>query len=357
MIKFYLSYIKEFHEIQKEKIDNFPIKDSFLSILINNIGGFKLQYEEDAIILNSEIKYFKYVVKIYNNPELKLTEILKEDFDDLLKIFDTFEENSKYDDIYRSLYIQDKELLYKLKNHIFDDSNFKKFIKELKFFGIEKQFYKVFCSNIMDNMKEKLDEKLGELSVTEFINKISEIGGYISGSFLLNSISNDTNWISSDIDIYVHEYMLQGNFWDQNRKNRINFKTIVDFFGGTDMEIITADRNPDPHYESYCDCIGNCEKNLLFIIKFKIGETKIDLICVRSNVPRFIINNFDFSFLKSYFDGVILHIVDEKSIIKRKAVFDCYCFNNMRKLKRIQKYYERGYIVTFHLNNLDTEYH
>lgn len=335
MLSFYVS--EKYYEISRENIENFPVETFLLGLIKHQ--GFHMDKKDEAIILKTPFKYFNYVVKIYNNPSLKLSEILKDEFQELMTLFEKFDETTGYDDLHDWLCFRDESLLFQLKENIFDDSNYKIFIKELKYLGI----FEHFKNDVSFEQDLNFPDFLAE--------KVLNIGGFFSGSYLLNLLTKDS-WKSSDIDIYVHENMLQSRFFDGRKSDRIDCNAVVKYFNGTGMEIITRNSPKyNPHYESYCSCLGNCSQNLTFILKFKVEDICIDLICVRIPVPIFISKNFDFSFLKMYSDGINLHVFDKKALRTRKATFNCVCFNTMKKRQRIQKYHDRGYIVTFNFQH------
>ena len=358
MTRFYLTSTDKYYDIEESKIWDFPIGDTFLQALLRQ-KEFVIPMKEDAIIINTPLKYFDYIVDIYNNPTYLLSQILDKDFQILMTLFNRFDETTKYNDLEDWVIFQDMTLLEHLKNSIFDECNYKEFKSELKYFGIWPLYSSSkLCENVYNKLPEKLNEKVlqiggysssRELSENVYnklpkkLNeKVLQIGGYISGSCLLNIVTCDTHWKSSDVDIYIHRNMVKG----------MDFDSIVNFFEGSNMEVITKN-NPryDHHYENHCDCLGNCINNVLYILKFKIGELNVDLICVKIPVPIFIFNNFDFSFLKMYSDGISLHIFDKKSVLNRKATLNCVCFNTMKKRERLRKYHERGFIVTFNFEH------
>lgn len=343
MTRFYLKSADKYYEIEEDRIWNFPIDDTFLQALLRQKMAFAIPMKDDAIMIETPLKYFQYIVDIYNNPTLLLSQILDRDFQDLMALFDRFDETTKYNDIHDWLAFQDLELLEQLKSSVFDESNYKEFIRELKYFGI----WPLYDSATIH--EEKICEQFNDRFPDKLHEKVLSIGGYISGSSLLNIVTGDAHWKSSDVDIYIHRNMLTGMF---SNKKGIDFTALVNFFEGSEMEIITSNNpNFNHHYESYCDCLGNCIDNVLFVLKFKIGDLNVDLICVRIPVPVFIYNNFDFSFLKMYSDGICLHIFDRKSVLKRKATFNCVCFNTMKKRQRLQKYHERGFVITFNFQH------
>lgn len=326
--------------IEIDKILTFPIKNTFLSVLIQN-KTFKINTKSNHFIID-KCEYFQKIIDIYNNPNITLPELLQKDFDSFL--------NSQYEE----------------SNSIFIRKNYKNFIQELNYFGLYSLFFQNEMSFDLDIIYKTLQQKINIPDRVEensiyvhkcyaysLISKLKSVGGYFSGSFLLKTILNE-KWENSDIDLFVNKHMLFGvfekelQFIDKNLikypcKTDIGISDELKYFGqiladyfeaDTDSLKIINKNDPTNYY-------GKCEK-LSFVIKFTINKVNFDLIVVENSVPVFI-SNFDFSFNKIYYDGYSLHIFNENSLLKRKTLYNIYDYS--KNIERIKKYFQRGFIT------------
>ena len=382
MIKFLVNDIS--YSIALEQINDFPIKNAYLNTLVNHYlnGTIGVQLKNDHIIINSDYHNFDKIVMIYNNPMIKLADIINGKAIVFAKKYDSLFSTYKSKDEYHTfIYHNYDSVKQELNNAVMNDQQVDLLIEELEFYGV----YDLFINQSNDVNINQLTKKINRTLRSKFryshddyhnfIEQIRRFGGYISGSCLLQSILNE-KW-NSDIDVYINDTMLMNycirkfdtskyskklamkdfrNFLDQeydkiiDRQHIINVANDIAKLFGPDF---TVDKTLDTK-EYWKNEYDMCH-NLCGVIKLKYHELSIDLVIVNCTVPYFI-QGFDFTFNKIYFDTYTIHAFHWNDIYaKRSANLHklsryniSYVDKYMENIKRIYKYMCRGFIITWY---------
>ena len=180
------------------------------------------------------------------------------------------------------------------------------------------------------------------LNVPNFSKMLRENNAIVAGGSVLSAMKNEP---INDIDIYVNLRNAQKvyNYLVNNLiMNIAIFKTHV----------------APPYDESFL--IQNNIIGRFFLYKSLHGDryTKIDLMIVKDNVTlESVVENFDLSFCKVWYDGTniltryLMDILHKKGTLGRNYL-EKYISGNWFTIKRVQKYCRKGYDIT--LPNIDT---
>ena len=375
MIKFLVN--RKSFEISREDINNFPIQDAYLNLLVKhfNENTIGVRCENGGIVISTEYTNFDKIVKIYQNPKIRLADLLSINFDHI--------ENEKWKHgeimkINRAV-IEAEPLLC--------DTNFNRFIEELKFYGVYSLFemvHEIDIETIIKRIYRKLFHKhFGDKrEVLSFVHTLRTLNAYISGSFILETVLNE-DWENTDIDVYINESILMNCYYDsmpfreirskdkdKNEKkinlmkllyskpnsfeeDRLNkFASHLVTYFGKDYSLVSI-----PTRRELDDGYG-ISGDLTCVIKMKyLDKVNIDLVIVNCTVPYFI-ERFDLKFNSIYFDTYTIHAFDWNAILFKKSInyyADDRYYNEIEKysanIKRIKKYFTRGFVVTYKEKN------
>lgn len=187
--------------------------------------------------------------------------------------------------------------------------------------------------SIITNNEEiihKIKQKIGE----HIPNILYQHNAIIAGGFVLGNIVNKNY---SDIDIYV------------NRKNALEF--IKHMLNEEYTDNITSDLTvgASPYDMSFF-----YKNKILARYTFKIDTNYIDILVVDDDKNIIdVAKNFDLSFCEVWFDGVNIyanneeHVVNMKGILKPDYVESLVVYKNRFIIKRINKYYDRGFKISY----------
>lgn len=387
MIKFLVN--NKSYELSIDKINNFPIKTAYLNILWNHYlnGTIGVVVKNDHIIINSEYENFDKILMIYNNPTVKLSDIVNEKaitfakkYDELVSIFSQDDYKAFINKNYHAV----KQEFY---NSVMNDQAIDHLIEEFEFYGVYELFTDHRKKDLdINHLINKIHRKLQSIfcyrynDYFDFIRTLRKLGGYISGSFILQTVLNE-NW-KSDIDIYINESILKKCysehvfFTDRDkdkkkfRKEFENFitdisrnkkivdknsaikvaKNIAGMFG-CDLTVDSAMTVDDYWKEDY-----DMYDNLSGVIKLKYHELSIDLVIVNCTPLNFI-KGSDFTFNRIYFDTFTVHALHWNDIFDRRSInfhehancadIDSF-YKYMDHIKRIYKYMQRGFIISWY---------
>jgi hypothetical protein len=422
MIKFLVNF--QSFEISEEDINNFPIKEAYLNVLVRHFKEktFGVECKDGGIVVSTEYSNFDKIVKIYKNPLMSFVDLLSVDWEQIernMKSMRWFGED---------LGKEQNERIIKAEP-LLCDTNYNRFIEELQFYGIYSLFEKKKEIDI-DSMIKKIYQKLlfrhfgDKKEVLSFIHSLRRINAYISGSFILETIL-DEEWENTDIDIYVNESILMNFCYTdmpyilekglEKKEKRIDLKELLSYSSDTKSEEDTfvnsfhsfpdlnligeknlekklqkkLEKNLEKKLEKKLqkdkeEQLNNFAKNLVAsfgkdyrlvkvptrielddgygicshltcVIKMQFRDkVNIDLVIVNCTVPYFI-QHFDLKFNCVYFDTYTIHSFNWKSIISKKSInyykYNRYCSSEIERylsnIKRIIKYFSRGFIVTY----------
>lgn len=377
-----------------------------------------------AIIIEHPCKYFDKILQVYASPSISLRELLNLDHltvmrDEYAKFRATVKRHEWSDKNLADEEALARELASYEAYQILQPQEFKIFKQELKFFGV----YQLFDSKlkkelaggtstidpaaIMERIHDDIDYMFCQAAEDEsykmsnFIDRMIAIGGYMSGSLVLKHILNET-WPTTDIDIYVNESMLKGMFminhkcdvYPDNHSILKKFATVADaqgvantaqeaeyaislglmlakYFGaklekvhtrtGTHLDktktvnqIATTDDilGENPVDDSVYCCRRNAiAEGISAVIKLELHGVKVDIVIVNTTVPFFIKTYFDFDFNQVFYDGYNITVLDWKAVLNKR------CQNTLQKglgtrhieylvnIERILEYTQRGFII------------
>lgn len=362
-------FVKDkFYTLPISKIENFPIKETYLAILLKNYKNMniKVKLHEGAIIIEPPHEEFDInfdlIVNIYLDPTKTLYEHLnlRELFIELRTLENVASPGSdstmglvellRWSPQYKQIRME----------------NFKKLFEMFEFFGIETLFYSKIDGYYSDEVVKRIKRSMKDMFLDKvitanhmtkphfnFIHTMRQIGALMSGSFVLKHILNE-KWQSNDIDLYVHQDLLFSQLktsWVSTNNSKTNVenpkdemkrvaKRVCELFGGQNPQYLKSDTG----YRSI--------KGFEGIIRFQYYGFKVDL-CLLSVTPQYFIEGFDFNFNKCYFDGHVVHHLKPKSLYRRRSVNLEFnrtgCRSSklkfVRNLRRIEKYWERGFYV------------
>ena len=190
---------------------------------------------------------------------------------------------------------------------------------------------------------KRIDERLlsvfrgNRQQVIRFKQAIKDLGGVLTGSFLLQCIVDET-WSSSDIDIVLPNNHLQV------RSTQAIFSEIC---GDPDFSLL--------HRFNYLNFFSglpgpSCVRNLL---EYHFDDHLVQLMCTNlettERVCAWIEENFDFSVVRNsaWVDSKwnwVVRIHSEDDIINRSFWFDSFC-SLKSSFERKIKYEQRGFVV------------
>ncbi len=169
------------------------------------------------------------------------------------------------------------------------------------------------------------------------IIKADEGASQITGSFLLNFLTDPDDWDANDIDVFTS---------NENLHNLIEphmSKFTKERFG---IQVLSNPAVRDTSYEM------GLERTILGIYEWQspVNSTKKFQIILVDKDPIDVIDNFDFNIVKSRFDGYELSIPTttfDTLLMKTDKVFSAFkqCDTLRRTLERRTKYEKRGYKV------------
>lgn len=358
----------EFFEIDRRKILKFS--DSFLTKIVEQLDNKNIGVEtiDEAIVIKRDSKYFGKILDICNDPDITLLDLLGYKYGsfEVHWFYTHIDIRGKYN------FLQNLTLNYFFDTNLFNKEEFDIFLIEMDFYNIYPDCFKyreiyIDVSHVRNYISNKLYE--ANIDSINFFRKIETLDACISGSLVLESITNDS-WNSSDIDIYINElslyrclnycdsYNARGLLSKYNKmsvRRQINdsdliinlFTKFMSEFNITNIEFCTYDNSEDPYDNGY-----GIQMNLCYVIKFKINNLKFDLVVV-SCTPRFFINQFDFTFNSVFYDGYCVYVARIESIEQRQSfnyfARNRYNISEERKyiynIGRILKYLHRGFMV------------
>lgn len=328
------------YSLSLKKIINFPIKTAFLNLLVDNHLNQRcgVQTIDGALVIKSDYHNFDKIVAIYNDPCISLTKLLEFD-----KLSEFILRPENLDPFFKTPMEVNQPIFV-------DDDIYEHFLAELDFYGISDLFASTLDIS-QDTMVAKLEKRLKDM----FRDFVAIYGGYLSGSFVLQTILDQT-WENSDIDIYMNSHLVDGIAqsklsWESYVPCPIyqkdiygTAKCLMDYFECKDYTIHTQ-KELDNGY-------GLCS-HLSHVIKFTFENVKIDIVIVTCTVP-FFIGQFDFDFNRLYYDLYSVYAFNWTSIKCKKSInkYARERYNTSESCKyadnlnRIQKYIDRGFVIT-----------
>lgn len=215
-------------------------------------------------------------------------------------------------------------------------------------------------NSVTNLVNERIKEVFGE-QTENFKIALQKSNAIIAGSFIPQSILQEY-WNDSDIDIYVPiSSNAPANYDNLKITDNIKFEIneegdkIWFSYGGcliTEIEkfLYELSNKKDTYHIQGCyfDDFG---KSLCGIRAYEIGNTKIQVMQIRSKLPihTFILRTFDFDICKSYYQIVenteMVVCADLNGILKKTCEFN-YCLSLKNTVHRYFKYVLRGFTFT-----------
>jgi hypothetical protein len=331
-----------------DTILNFPIKTAFLNLLVDNYLNKRCGVKtiDGALVINTDYDHFDMIVAIYNDPKLPLTSILE-----FNKISEFLEADPRRHRLYGTPTNMDKPIFV-------EDTIYQSFIEELSFYGIETLFQlnlDTSQATLVAKCETRLKSVFGD-RYDEFRRTVARLGGYLSGSFILQVILGET-WDQSDLDVYVNSHLITGLVqkeftWVNHGLSIPKYKVDTDGISKYLMDLFSCTEYTIHTQQEMDNGYGLCLK-LSHVIKFTFSGIKIDLVVVDCTVP-FFIGQFDFDFNRVYYDLYTVYAFDWDAIRNKKTVNryarSRYNISETNKyfdnMSRIQKYIARGFVVT-----------
>jgi hypothetical protein len=320
--------------------------ETTLSVLLENCREKTIEFKRSGL-------FFGELLNIYNGVSKSYCTYIS-------KIKEHYYGNVKEDKNFKN-HILELEKKYATPGELFEA-----YIEDLKYHGLVSSI-KVDKSKYSDifTFKIILQNKLTLLGLNKsFLNAVRDLGGIISGSFILKTYLNE-DWTSNDVDIYVNLYDFSRMIAYSERKNRktvdekeserlIKLNLGSEDYEKTDIILVSKFLSTIFHESKISDVkVNNTEYRHNYVkkdIKIVMNGVNIDLVlCDRS--PLRAIELFDFDFNKIYFDGTSLGACNWNSIHNRISGNNPFnhagdnsdlFFQNMR---RIEKYVERGFVI------------
>lgn len=411
------------YEIPLAKIRAFPLKEALVNVLtekfLNKSFGVSTTPDNEIIIeppqdsafletlnlLNNRsskrlcFTNFEKVVRLYDNPEITLFELL-----DLQIVIDLIDACRKQEQ-FGMRDVLDTNPQY----NFIRKSNYSNFLKEMEFYGLRSFFQ---TSSLVDGvdlraMKKRFKKNFRALfdqtssskdeNGDALFYRLLSLGGIFSGSFTLNAVLGEDwgNDNPKDIDVYIPIEMLEARFGEKTRYTKRQIFTeralqieetvrktagpkesdqdaAIDklrilpsqFFN--QMESIelpekehwkVISKSLKEYLEAKSAKIADSglpeayefTKHIHRVIKLDMGTFNMDVVVVTSTIPYMLERNFDFDFCTVYYDGYNMNALDWDALIDRCSIE--WSHRRIGPLEyydnadRIAKYMRRGFVV------------
>lgn len=199
-----------------------------------------------------------------------------------------------------------------------------------------------------DAVQEILKQRLSDMMLDDLPAILTEHDAIIAGGFVLNAIlhsHNNSGFTNTDIDIYV------------NRRNAINLLKRLQEQHNYMISVIGA----SPYDLSFFYKNHILARFYLFVIDAFVPQPySIDVMIVDDDTDvETVAQNFDLSFCEAWYNGLLVqasneeHIVNKKGILKNDYVNALVVYKNGFIIRRIKKYIERGFDISYTYDNTE----
>ena len=187
---------------------------------------------------------------------------------------------------------------------------------------------------------KRIKRKDAEIKFNLLSQILQECNAVIAGGSVLSAYTDSE---LNDIDIYV------------NKKNAVELKNKIRALGYTNIFMGSIQTQYDNSFFIKNNIIARFPiATNGYSIWNSNTQTYMDIIIVSDNVNVLqVVNNFDLTFCEIWYDGIHVHAADPKGVLEKKGYLKkdyveklLTCFNTFT-IKRMEKYEEKGFQITY----------
>ena len=224
----------------------------------------------------------------------------------------------------------------------------------------QKELEELFKRKIMNTINIRLSDFLGK-NLKEFKNEMKTTGSFISGSFILQCILNET-WNNSDIDVYTPiEDNTDVRKGDHSKEHQPSGFTTLEYF----LYMTLEHKNYESAGQTYDPLFRMDKISIERVLEYEKKEApnkqilQVIEIWTKNNITELkeFVNSFDFDICKNFYyidneNNENLYICNLSNIFNRITEFKYKesIFGLNSSIKRMKKYQDRG----FKFSNLNT---